>query len=213
MRTLRVVASAVVLAALLSACGGEGTETAETADRGAGSTARAETNGANQTGRSQGDAANDGRGSGRSSPGDLSADEICDRIPADDVEAALGISPVVASPSSTATPQCSYVFETDDGTRSDATIAALRRQEDLGGRRGEEAFDYVVDLNSSASRDADLTRTELSVGDRAILLSGGNLHFGVIQLGPRIATTIVSARAADAVAAADLTRLASVLAL
>jgi hypothetical protein len=210
-----MVASAVLVAVLLSACGGEGAETAGTADGGAGSTAEAdtETNGSDQTGRGQGDAANDGSASGRSSPGDLSADEICDRIPADDVEAALGISPVVASPSSTATPQCSYVFETDDGTRSDATIAALRTEEDLGGRRGEDAFDYVVDLNSSASRDADLTRTELSVGDRAILLSGGNLHFGVIQLGPRIATTIVSARAADAVAAADLSRLVSELGL
>jgi len=213
-RAWRLVASVLLISVVVGACGAESTDTMRDADEGSGSAATTETqaNGSDRTGRGRGDAANGGSGSGQGS-GDLPAGEICERIPAADVEAALGISPITANPSSSPTPQCSYVFETDDGTRGDATIAALRTEEDLDGRRGQEAFDYVVNLNSSASRNGDPTRTELSVGDRAVLLSGGSLHFGVVQLGLQIVTTIVSVRAADTEAAAEFSRLVSVLAV
>lgn len=157
----------------------------------------------------------EGRGAG--ADGDagetvLAAEDVCRRLPAREVAAALGVDSVAASPGTSDTPQCSYAFRTDDGIATDATVAALRPEEDLGGRRGEAAFDHVVERNRRATPGAEPRMTELDVGDRAVLLSGDNLHLGVVQLGWRVVTTIVHTEVADAAAASALARTADVLA-
>lgn len=150
-------------------------------------------------------ASSDGGSSDATDPSDVKSSTICARITAADVAAALDVASTEAKPSSSGTPQCTYLFESGGGIRSSATVSVLRTDEDLGGRRDKAAFDYVVDLNRSASGEAGRpTSKALEVGDEAVLLSGDALHMGIVRYGDRIVTTIVRAAAADATAAASL---------
>lgn len=210
-RAPRHVAASILMLALLVGCGGSSSRPEATSESAAGDeggpAARnraAEVGGEQQNGGDE----SDREGSDRD---ELTAAEICRRIAGSEVADALGVDSTEGSPSTSATPQCSYVFATDGGGRSDATVAVLRTNEDLEGREGRDAFDYVVKLNRDASR-SELDVTEMSIGDRAVLISGNTLHFGVVQLGTRIVTTIVSSRVADAKGAIALSRLTSALA-
>jgi hypothetical protein len=121
----------------------------------------------------------------------ISGQEICDLVSGDVVGTALGITidHVVASTSDT--PQCAYVFADATGADDNVTVAAMRTEEDLGGRTGDDAFAYVADLNRTISAGGDTTETELEAGDRATLFAGSTLSLGVIDIGGRIVTVIV----------------------
>ena len=142
----------------------------------------------------------------------LTSEEICARVPAARVAAALGIGSVEPRRSESSTPQCAYAFEGPDGVGSNATIAALHPDGDLGGRRGADAFDHVVTSNRAAVGDRPLDETRLDVGDQAVLMTTDRLHFAVVQFGPRIVTTLVRSRVADRPAATALTEATAPLA-
>ena len=55
----------------------------------------------------------------------------------------------------------------------------LRVEEDLAGRDGSTAFDYVVQTNKAVAQHAGVTESAIDVGDQAVLLSGGNLRMGI----------------------------------
>jgi hypothetical protein len=129
---------------------------------------------------------------------DMTSGQICTLMPANMVGTALGVRGVVAEPGAdTGTPQCSYKFNLDSGQQTDATIAALRSQADMGGRFGADAFDFVVSLNKAAAQDP-VTQTPLEVGNQAVLLTGSHLYMAIVQLGGRIVTVLLNTNAGDA---------------
>jgi hypothetical protein len=121
----------------------------------------------------------------------LTGAQICERLDVAVVAAALGVEVTGATPDDASTPQCSYSFVTAAGTPTNATVAFMRPDGDLGGRVGVEAYEYVVSLNRSIAADAEVV--ELPAGDAATRLSGASLHLGVVRLGDRVVTLIVAA--------------------
>jgi hypothetical protein len=129
---------------------------------------------------------------------DMTSEQICAAMTANQVGTALGVRGVTASPgNTTGTPQCSYHYTLDSGEATDATIAVLRSQADMGGRFGDDAFQFVVDLNKAAAQ-TPVTETPLEVGSQAVLLTGSTLYMAIVQLGGRIVTVLVNTDAADA---------------
>jgi len=153
-----------------------------------------------------GGATSSGVDGGAATPGDLgdtvvvavSGQEICDGIPDADVGAALGLSIDGTQAYDTATPQCTYSYETLTGTRSNITIASMRGDGDLGGRAGNEAFDFVVETNRGLAGGTDFEEVDLDVGDRATRFSGEALHLGIVFVDDHLFTVIVPAADADA---------------
>lgn len=141
---------------------------------------------------------------------DLTGEEICSLLPATAAVAALGVDDVVASAGTTDTPQCSYRFTAPDGSPTDATVAALRTDVDLGGRYGADAFTFVVDLNVAAAQ-TPVNQTPLGIGDQSVLLTGDTLYMAVLQLGARIVTVLLNVDAGDVDAVTDLAQAAAVL--
>ena len=124
----------------------------------------------------------------------LTGAEICQLLPAVDVGEALAFEVSDAVADDTSTPQCAYHYTRADGTFDNVAVAALRSVEDLGGRTGKDAFDYVVEINRGFAAGTEVTETEISAGDGAIVLVGESLNFGVIDVGGRVVTIIVSTK-------------------
>jgi len=158
----------------------------------------------------------DGTGTG-GTPADLTGREICDTLTADTVSAALAVTVDSAEPVEDGTPQCSYSYTTDDGVLATATVAVQRSEDDLGGRSGTEAYEYVLELNRDlASGDlasgSEITETPINVAGQGAVLSPPDtdgLHFGVVEVGGRVITTIVSASAGDSIDAIGFTEIAA----
>lgn len=125
----------------------------------------------------------------------LRGDELCARITAEVVTNALALTITAATASDDATPQCAYGYTSDSGSTSNVTIASMRPDEDLGGRLGVEAYEYVVDLNRMIGGEID--EQAVDAGDQAMRLSGEALHLGILQLGQRVITVIVPATDAE----------------
>ena len=64
-------------------------------------------------------------------------------------------------------------------------------------------FRHVVDLNRRAA-EGEVTESAAEAGDEAVVLSGANLHMGIVRHGERIVTVLVRASVADARATAAL---------
>lgn len=143
--------------------------------------------------------------------GELTGEDICQRLPADVAGAALGIDGVTSSPGTSGTPQCSYGFTGPNDIETDATVAALRTVEDLSDRSGAEAYTHVVDLNVQAAQ-GEVTQTPLEVGDDAVILTGQTLHMAVIRYGERIVTVLLRVEAGDVAAVTRLAEATTVLA-
>lgn len=141
---------------------------------------------------------------------DMTSQEICALLPAETASAALGIADIVAAPGTTDTPQCSYQFARADGAQTDATVAALRTAGDMGGKFGDDAFAYVVEINKAAAQN-EVTETPLDFGNNAVLLTGGRLHMAIVQVGGRIITVLLNTDSGDAAAVAALAQAASVV--
>jgi hypothetical protein len=119
----------------------------------------------------------------------LSGATICERLTVASVAADTGLDVVMATPDDTATPQCAYDYTNDTGGVSNLTVASMR-SEDVGGMTGSDAFDFVVEINTSIA-GADAETQEVSAGDAAVRLSGSSLHLGVLQVGDRVLTVII----------------------
>ncbi len=119
----------------------------------------------------------------------LDAESICERLTIDSVAADTGLDVVLATPDDSATPQCSYEYTNDTGGVSNLTVASMR-SEDVGGLTGQDAFDFVVQINTEVA-GADAETQEISAGDAAVRLSGSSLHLGVVQVGERVLTVII----------------------
>lgn len=131
----------------------------------------------------------------------LTSEEVCAAVTGDDVGAALGVTVTEAEPDDSDTPQCHYNYTLESGSASNITIASMRSDEDLGGRTGDDAYDYVLDINRAVADDGDMQEVELDSGDRATRFTGNSLHLGVIDVDGRIFTVIVPADDAPADAA------------
>ncbi len=122
--------------------------------------------------------------------GPLTAQEICDRLDAAAVGAAIGQTVTDARASAEATPQCSYSYSAG-GTSYNVTIAYMRPAEDLAGSEGAAGFDYVAQRNRSMAPGAQ--EQQVQAGQRALRLSGTSLHLGVVLTGGRVVTVLGNA--------------------
>jgi len=176
--TSRVALLAV--ATLLGACGGD--------DDSAGDGTSDE---ASRASDANGEAGVDAGGLDGSPIEPVAGTDICSRLATDDVGTALGLEVTAAQPYDTSTPQCAYTYDSASGAASNVTVASMRTDGDLGGRTGDEAFDYVVEVNRGVAGGTDFTEDDLDVGDRAVRFTGDALHLGILATGGHLLTVIV----------------------
>lgn len=119
--------------------------------------------------------------------GPLTAAEICERLNAAAVGEIIGQVSTRAAPSDSSTPQCTYSYPHGPGDLT-ITVAYMRPDGDLGGNTGAAGFDYVVRLNRSMAAGA--REQAVQAGQRALRLSGSNLHMGVVLTGGRVMTVV-----------------------
>jgi len=122
--------------------------------------------------------------------GPLTAQEICDRLSTATVAEILGFDPpavIRATASGSTTPQCTYAYPHGPGDFT-ITVAYMRPDADLAGNRGAAGFDYVVRINRSMAPDAH--EQPVQAGQRALRLSGSNLHLGIVLTSGRVLTVI-----------------------
>lgn len=115
----------------------------------------------------------------------LDAQDICDAVTADIVADALGTEVESAEPSTSGTQQCAYVY----GGGSNVTVASLSADE-VGGAGGDAAFDRVLEINRSVAGGTDVDEAEVDAGDRAVRLTGGSLHLGIVSVDDLLLTVI-----------------------
>ncbi len=120
----------------------------------------------------------------------LEAEEICDAVTAEIVGDATGLEVSQAEISTSSTPQCSYLYETDTGGTSNITVASLS-PDDVGGSSGDEAFDQVLEINRTVAGGTDVDEAEIDAGDRAVRLAGQALSLGIVSSGGHLVTIIV----------------------
>lgn len=131
------------------------------------------------------------------SPVELTGAELCADLPPASASQALGVGIDSAVPGDTATPQCTYSYTNPAGDDSTFTLAAMRPA-DIGGRTGLEAFDYMVGLSRELAGPVDLDERDLGVGDKAVRITGGQLHTAVLATGGHLLTLTVPESDADA---------------
>jgi hypothetical protein len=160
----------VVGVGLLTACGGDGTDSSAT------------TTGVVDTGSDDG-------GGGEIAV--LTAQEVCDIVTAAIVGEALGLDITGAEAAdSGSTPQCAYAFDSDGGGTSNVTVASMDATA-LGGRTGDAAFDYVAEVNREVAGGADVQEVEVDAGDRALRFTGEAIHLGIVAVDGHLQTVIV----------------------
>lgn len=126
----------------------------------------------------------------------VSGADICAGLSSDAVSTALDVDAEEGAPYDTATPQCTYSFTSDSGASSTITVASMRPDGDLGDRAGDEAFDYVLEVNRGLA--ADFEEVTLEAGDRSARLTGETLHLGVVATGGHLLTITVPADGVEA---------------
>jgi hypothetical protein len=170
------------LALLLAACGGD--------DGDAGEGAIADAGGDDAAGTVE---------EGSADAGALTvvpAADICGAIPAETVGEALGLEIIGAEADDSSTAQCAYGYDTN-GMTSNITIASMGPG-DLGDRVGDDAFEYVLEVNRMAAGGTDVEEADVDGGDRAVRLTGVALHLGIVATGDHLLTVIVPVDDADA---------------
>lgn len=137
------------------------------------------------------------------SPLEVTGEQLCADVPARAASGALGVDVTDAMPGDSATPQCTYSYVNAAGLDSTFTLAAMRPA-DIGGLTGIEAFDYMVDLSKGLAGPVDLDQEELAVGDKAVRITGGEIHTGVLASGGHLLTVTVPEADAPAAAVDEL---------
>ena len=121
----------------------------------------------------------------------MSAEVICERLSIDSVASDTGLDVTRTIPDDAATPRCSYEYTNDDDSVSGLTVSVMR-SEDVDGLTGSDAFDRVVEVNTSEA-GGQVETQEVSAGDAAIRISGSSTHVGVVLLGDRVLTVVIPA--------------------
>lgn len=121
----------------------------------------------------------------------LSAQEVCDAVSADVAGDLLGLEVTGAEAADAgATPQCAYTYASTTGGTSNFTIAAMDTNA-VGDRSGDEAFDYVADINRQAAGGTEVDEVEVDAGDRALRFTGPAIHLGIVAVDGQLLTVIV----------------------
>ncbi len=120
----------------------------------------------------------------------LTAEDICEAVPADTVAEATGLEITEATASTSSTPQCAYSFVSENGPDSNLTVAASRYTSS-DAQSIEQAFDGAVQINIATAGGTSVEQTEVDAGDEAIILSGTVLDLGVLRVGNVLVSVIV----------------------
>ncbi len=134
----------------------------------------------------------------------LTDEEICAGLSGDDVGDALGFEVTEVAVGGSSTAQCAYNYASATGGTSNISVASFAQDGELGGRSGDEAFEYVVDVNRGVAGGTDFEEVDVDAGDRAIRFSGEALHLGVLAVDGHLLTLIVPANDADGDAVDEL---------
>lgn len=129
---------------------------------------------------------------------EITGDQVCSLISADDVGKALDVDIIDATPQNGATPGCVWFF--DAGVEITGVVLAVMRPEDVEDNEGKEAFDYVLDLNRVFGAGASEEKLK-GIGDQAVFMVGKNNKIVIIQDRQRILTLAGPALTKDAGAA------------
>lgn len=121
----------------------------------------------------------------------LDEQQICDDLPGADVADALDVNVTASAVGGSPTAQCAYTYTAGSAQMSTITVASMSSEVDLGGRSGREAFDYIVELNRGVAGGTSVDEEGVPVGERAVRLTGSELHLGVISSGGHLLTVIV----------------------
>lgn len=157
----------VALVGVLAACGGDSSGSAEPSDKSTTTTADPAT------------------------AASLTAQEVCDALPVDVVSGAVGLSVNTAEAGdSSATPQCAYTYDSDTGGQSNLTIASLDSTA-VGGRTGDEAFDFVAGISREAAGGNGVEEIDVDAGDRAVRFTGPGVHVGIVSTDGHLLSVIV----------------------
>lgn len=176
-RRLAALLACVLLVGGLAACGGDGADPNPV-------TTLAEAGPADEPA--------DGEGTGEDAEiVALTGTDICERLPATVVGSVLDLDVTGAEADDDGTPQCSYGYDSGAGGSSNVTVASMRGDEDLGGRRGAEAFAHVVELNETAAAGTEYEVVGVDAGERAVVFEGAALLFGAVLVGGHIFTVVV----------------------
>ncbi|GAA1520769.1 hypothetical protein [Nocardioides humi] len=127
----------------------------------------------------------------------ITAAEICDNLTPDEVSDAIGLEATSARADDDATPQCLYDLTGSDGALVGLVVAGMRPESEVGGKTGDAAFDYVLDLNRSYAGESGLEESTVAAGDRATHLKGASLHFGLVATGGHLITVALPVADAD----------------
>lgn len=122
----------------------------------------------------------------------LTGQQICDRLPPQTVGAAIGLDVGLAEADDSGTPQCAYEYTNGAGATSNLTVASMR-PDDVGGLTGNDAYEFVLDINRQVAGDTEVEESTLDAGDGATVLMGASLYLGVLRVGDRVVTLIVPA--------------------
>ena len=121
----------------------------------------------------------------------LTSQEVCDALPVEVVTEAVGLSVIAAEAGdSGATPQCAYTYESDAGGQSNLTIASMDSTA-VGSLTGDDAFDFVADINRQSAGGTDVEEVDVDAGDRAVRFTGPGVHLGIVSTDGHILTVIV----------------------
>jgi hypothetical protein len=121
----------------------------------------------------------------------LSAQQVCDAVSADVAGEALGLEVTGAEAADAgATPQCAYTYESSTGGTSNFTIAAMDTNA-VGERTGDDAFDYVAEINRQTAGGTGVEEVDVDAGDRAIRFTGQGVHLGIVAVDGQLLTVIV----------------------
>lgn len=82
-------------------------------------------------------------------PADLTGAQVCALLTPAEIEGALGVTVQATSPTTSGTPQCTYLNRSSAGVTTNVLVAVQRTDGDLDGRTGKKAYKYAVKLNKA----------------------------------------------------------------
>lgn len=115
--------------------------------------------------------------------------EVCALVSQEAASATLGVEVTEVEVSDMSTPQCWYQFTTEDGTRTNLTLAVQRPIEDLGGAAGKAGFEVTTSLVIFDTPYEPLA----GLGDEAAVSASANLTIIAVLANNQVFTIASSA--------------------